>query len=210
MTKPMDEPQNGQAHEPESNQPNQGQWFDELTSLDFRTGRCTKSSIAQQVGKSEAAVRKAVKAIQQVIPLDALEVDKLVTELGEFLVIQFFTRQSDQSAAQWIEKLRDFVGALPSPNIWQSSGNEVFDYSVAAKNKTLESSALAIKNHDDLNSFFGEFASVQDAKAQDEEAEIDLIYQQAYQREIERQKVIFKAQLKAKADFDRKAQAMGL
>jgi len=184
------------------------EWYEILPSLEFRTGSKTKSAIARQTGKTEGAVRKAIKAIQQAMPVDALEQNKKVTELGAFLVVKLFERPDEMAVAQWVESLKDCVGALPNPAIWTAGSTETVSRS--ARNKSEESAALALQNEGDLDDLLNEYISYVDAEEEEQEADFDLEYQKAYQSEQKRLKLKLQAKIKARSDFDRKYQAMGL
>lgn len=184
------------------------EWYEILPSLEFRTGSKTKSAIARQTGKSEGAVRKAIKAIQQTIPLDALEQGKKVTELGAFLVVKLFERPEDMAVAEWVEELKARVGALPQPLVWEAG--DVNTVSKSVRNKTAESTALAVQNEADLDALLEQYVSYVDAEEEEQEADLDLEYQKAYQAEQRRLKLRLQAKIKARADFDQKYQSMGL
>lgn len=179
-----------------------------LFDLDFRTGIFSRTELAYECSKSEASIRKALKTIQQVIPLDRLERNKKITELGSTLVLSLFNRPETLSQAEWLRSLKVELAASPEAKIFHP--DDEGDRSHTIKEKQNEVVALALRNENDLDSFFSQFAEHKAQQEEEIELDEDIEYQEAYQSEIASLQRRFKAKMKARADFDRKFQSFGL
>lgn len=179
-----------------------------LLDLDFSTGKFSKTEIAAGCGKSEGAVRKALKTLQQAVPLDKLERDRKLTQLGATLILSLFERPEYMSQAEWLHVLQTELAAIPDTRLFEP--DDPSDRVQKIEQKRSEANALALRNETDLDAFFARFLTQKAQQEQEAEADEDIEYQEAYQAEIEALQRRFKARMQARVDFERKFQSYGL
>lgn len=184
-------------------------WYEKLSVLDIRTPSVTKTALGKRLGKTEGAIRKAVRLIQQAVSIDLLEAESKLTPLAEFLVTKHFQRPSEMRAAEWIERLKEYAGALPDPRIL-SHDEEVKDRSNRIRGKVEQSSALAIQSQGELDTLLDRYSSHLDLDEREVEAELDLVEEESYANETRKLTVAFRGRMRARADFQKKLEVRGL
>lgn len=184
-------------------------WYGSLSSFDVRTASTTKTALGKRLKKTEGAIRKAVRSIQQAVPIDLLEVKQRLTPLAEFLVIKYFHRPSEMTAAVWLEQLKKYAGALPNPRVL-SHDKELQDRDSRIRGKARQTAALATQSQEDLDSLLDEYSSYLNLDEQEAETDLALVDEEAYSQETRKLAVAFRARMRARSDFQEKLEVRGL
>lgn len=185
-------------------------WVRRLISLDFRKGVISQASVAKVVGKSDSAVRQAIKAIQQAVPRHALLGDDGITELGKTLILRSFDR-GDLSMARWVRQLSEWLGALPETQQWQPIG-AADDASMRQGIEDVRSECTAIQRRsaDKLAALRDRMSNHLGVADDRSEADVDLEAKTAYEKRLDLLIARFEAERKAEEDFERMKRDLGV
>lgn len=200
MTFTENEPMSNQGANQESNQ------IRTLIELAFKEcdrsqGRYTAVAIAGMVKVSDTAVRKAFKALKQVVSEGHLANGSKYTEFCKTLMTQYFQRPPEMNGAEWIYELQSVVGALPeavvsgpvqsTDSYWKQRRSELNNQSSALATRS-QSMLARIRQENDFEEFGDDEAF---------EAELQATEELAYERELRRQVAIINGRNKARQDI---------
>jgi len=168
---------------------------------DRTQGRYSAVAISKLADVSDTAVRKAFKAIKQVVSEGFLVVSGKYTEMCKTLMLSYFQRPADMNGAQWINELQSIVGAMPLSNVsgptvktsdyWRQRQDEAQQQSTAlsVRSSSLLSYVVAEMDADDL----GDEDSF--------DVELATLKEQAYERELRRQIAVIEGRNQARQDI---------
>ncbi|MGD1941892.1 MAG: hypothetical protein ACFB0G_11325 [Leptolyngbyaceae cyanobacterium] len=183
-------------------------WVKGLIALDYQKGTFSQEAIAKIIGKSSAAVRQVIKAIQQHVPRHALITDDGITELGKTLILRSQNR-GDLSMARWIAQLGGWLGAMPETRQWAPIGDDAASIKRTVEETKAHASAIELRSKAKLERLRDRYSNVATVADERSEADINLKAQEAYERKIDELAAIFEAERKAEEDFDLMKQELG-
>ena len=214
MTFAMDQPksnsESNQSTEPEGTESNQFELESQiirtrieqaLSTLDRTQGRHTAVSVSNEAKVSDTAVRKAFKAIKQVLPEEILVQGSRYTELSRSLMLAYFKRPDWMNGATWINELESVAGALPDPSISSPALDASKYWEERQQELGQESSALALRS-ESLLAYVREQSDLDDLGDEEAfEAELEALRERSYNREVRRQVAVIEGRNQARQDL---------
>jgi PDZ domain-containing secreted protein len=189
--------------EPGSNDTtNQFRTLVELAYEQDRTqGRHTAVAIAAVAKVSDTAVRKAFKAIKQVLSEGLLLVSGKYTDMAKTLMLSYFQRSESMNGAEWISELQAVVGAMPISNV-NTPGQGSAEYWERKQRESMQqSTALATRGQAMLG--YVQSQNDIDELGDDDafEAELTMIRELSYERELRRRVAGIEGRNQARQDI---------
>ncbi|HEY9881662.1 MAG TPA: hypothetical protein V6D29_24640 [Leptolyngbyaceae cyanobacterium] len=162
--------------------------------------RYTAVAVAAIAKVSDTAVRKAFKALKQVVPEGQLMTASKYTELCKTLMVLYFQRPQTMNGAEWIHELQTVVGAIPESLIQGPTVNTAHYWKQRQTELGQQTSALATRSQAML-AFVKEQNDLDDLGDEDVfEAELATLKELAYERELRRQIAVIEGRNQARHD----------
>lgn len=162
--------------------------------------RYTAVAIAAIARVSDTAVRKAFKALKQVVAENQLVIANKYTDLCKTLMVLYFQRPQTMNGAEWIHELQTVVGAMPQSLIQGPTVNTAHYWKQRQTELGQQTSALATRSQAML-AFVKEQNDLDDLGDEDAfEAELVTLRELAYERELHRQIALIEGRNQARHD----------
>ena len=183
-------------------------WVAGLIALDYQKGTFSQEAIAKIIGKSSAAVRQVIKAIQQHVPRHALITDDGITELGKTLILRSQSRGS-MSMPRWTAQLGKWLGAIPETRQWEPLTADDTEFARQAEAESKEKfSAIELRITSKLDAFKSRHSSAIAASDDLSEADVALKAKESYELRLDMRIAQYEAERKADEDFERMIREM--
>ncbi|MBD2261396.1 hypothetical protein [Pseudanabaena sp. FACHB-2040] len=196
--------------EPAANQVEPINYWSEIGSLfsthDKADGAFSARELAREFGVSDTAVRKAYKALIQVVSSDLLKADDKFTELGKSLMQAYFQRADQLTGAAWIHGLAEVVGALPEAVTTIPKESVAENWKTRKEELEKERGAIVLSAKNKLDALVAEIDADDLGEVEAGEAELELIRERAYEKEMARQLAEIEGRLQARKDIRKRLQ----